>query len=110
MLISADPDTEQLDRGTASAGCGPGAAGKPRVRSLDLTGMAVMVAPGSDIGRVMQRATRCLPGPTQCTGTGARVRSVAGLAGDGDRGQSVSVPAQGRGHLPACRLGDPVRE
>jgi hypothetical protein len=44
MLISADPDTEQLDRGTASAGCGPGATGKTRVRSLELTGMAVMVA------------------------------------------------------------------
>ena len=49
---SADPDTEQLDRGTASAGCGPGAAGKTRVRSLELTGMAVMVAvQGSGIGR-----------------------------------------------------------
>ena len=50
-----DPDTEQLDRGTASAGCGHGAAGKTRVRALELTGMAVMVAPGSGIGRVMQR-------------------------------------------------------
>ena len=49
---SADPDTEQLDRGTASAGCGPGATGKTRVRSLELTGMAVMVAvQGSGIGR-----------------------------------------------------------
>ena len=52
-LISADPETEQLDRGTASAGCGPGATGKTRVRSLELTGMAVMVVPGSGIGRVM---------------------------------------------------------
>jgi hypothetical protein len=30
-LKSADPETEQLDRGTASAGYGPGAAGKTRV-------------------------------------------------------------------------------
>ena len=52
FLSSADPETEQLDRGTASAGCGPGAAGKTRVRSLELTGMAVMVAvQGSGIGR-----------------------------------------------------------
>ena len=51
-LYSADPDTEQLDRGTASAGCGPGATGKTRVRSLELAGMAVMVAvQGSGIGR-----------------------------------------------------------
>jgi hypothetical protein len=50
VLISADPDTEQLDRGTASAGCGHGAAGKTRVRSFELTGMAVMVVPGSGIG------------------------------------------------------------
>jgi hypothetical protein len=49
-LNSADPDTEQLDRGTASAGCGHGAAGKTRVRSFELTGMAVMVVPGSGIG------------------------------------------------------------
>ena len=49
---SADPDTEQLARGTASAGCRPGATGKTRVRSLELTGMAVMVAvQGSGIGR-----------------------------------------------------------
>jgi hypothetical protein len=51
-LTSADPETEQLDRGTASAGCGHGATGKTRVRSLELTGMAVMVAVlGSGIGR-----------------------------------------------------------
>ena len=51
-LISADPETEQFDRGTASAGCGHGATGKTRVRSLELTGMAVMVAvQGSGIGR-----------------------------------------------------------
>jgi hypothetical protein len=49
---SADPDTEQLARGTASAGCRPGATGKTRVRSLELAGMAVMVAvQGSGIGR-----------------------------------------------------------
>ena len=51
-LNSADPDTEQLARGTASAGCRPGATGKTRVRSLELAGMAVMVAvQGSGIGR-----------------------------------------------------------
>src|SRR6516225_7033241 len=31
-------------------------------------------------------------------------------AGGRDRGQPVSVPAQGRGQLAACRLGNPVRE
>jgi len=52
FLTSADPDTEQLARGTASAGCRPGATGKTRMRSLELTGMAVMVAvQGSGIGR-----------------------------------------------------------
>ena len=51
-LNSADPETEQLARGTASAGCGPGATGKTRVRSLQLAGMGVMVAvQGSGIGR-----------------------------------------------------------
>lgn len=53
ILYSADPETEQLDRGTANAGCGHGATRKTRVRSLELTGMAVMVVPGSGIGRVM---------------------------------------------------------
>jgi hypothetical protein len=52
VLTSADPDTEQLARGRASAGCRPGATGKTRMRSLELTGMAVMVAgQGSGIGR-----------------------------------------------------------
>jgi hypothetical protein len=51
-LNSADPDTEQLARGTASAGCRPGATGKTRVRSLELAGMAVMVAvQGPGIGQ-----------------------------------------------------------
>src|SRR5437870_1376355 len=63
VIYSADPDAEQLDCGTASAGCGPGAAGKTRVRSFELTGMAMMVAPGSGIGRVIQRVTTCLPRP-----------------------------------------------
>jgi DNA-directed RNA polymerase specialized sigma24 family protein len=41
-----------LRAGTASAGCRPGATGETRVRSLELAGMAVMVAVhGSGIGR-----------------------------------------------------------
>ena len=52
VRYSADPDTEQLARGRASAGCQPGATGKTRVRSLELAGMVVMVAvQGSGIGR-----------------------------------------------------------
>ena len=51
-LYSADPETQQLDRGTANAGCRHGATGKTRVRSLELAGMGVMVAvQGSGIGR-----------------------------------------------------------
>ena len=41
---------------------------------------------------------------------GTRRRNLGLSVGGRDRDQSVSVPAQDRGQLVACRLGNPVRE